>query len=309
MGVMRNILLWGSRSQYLREVLPRYRFMQRAVSRFMPGEHLDSAIDAAKMLHAKGIATVLTSLGENITNESEARGVARHYLEVLDRVSTENLDCHVSVKPTQLGLDLGPELCYANLSSIVEPAVGMKNFVWIDMESSPYADATLDLYHRVRTQYPNVGICLQSYLHRTGNDLERLLPLSPAIRLVKGAYAEPRTMAFQKKSQVDENFLLLAQRLLQKRRHNEVWPGFATHDRQLIRQIQKEAGAMGLLKDAYEFQMLYGIQREEQLRLVQEGYRVRVLISYGEYWFPWYMRRLAERPANVTFVVKNILTH
>ncbi len=308
MGIMRNILLWGSRSQYLREVLPRYRFMQKAVSRFMPGEHLDAAIDAARMLHAKGIVTVLTSLGENIMNESEARDVARHYLEVLDRVSTQSLNCHVSVKLTQLGLNLSAELCYANLTSIMERADKLKNFVWIDMESSAYTDMTLDLYHRARGQYPNVGICLQSYLHRTDNDLEGLLPLSPAIRLVKGAYAEPRTLAFHKKTDVDENFLVLAKRLLHERRQEGVWPGFATHDRQLVGQIQKEAGAMGLPKDAYEFQMLYGIQREEQLRLVQEGYRVRVLISYGEYWFPWYMRRLAERPANVTFVLKNIFT-
>lgn len=309
MGIMRSILLWGSRSQQLREVLPRYRFMRKAVSRFMPGEHLDAALDAAKMLHGNGIVTVLTYLGENVTRESEAHQVSCHYLEVLDRVSVQGLDCHVSVKLTQLGLDLSPELCYANLTSIVEHASKLRNFVGIDMEGSTYIDVTLDLYHRARAQYTNVGICLQSYLYRTARDLEKLLPLSPAIRLVKGAYAEPRTLAYQKKSDVDENYLSLAKRLLLERRQDGVRPGFATHDRRLIRQIQKEAKAMGLMKDAYEFQMLYGIQREEQLRLVQEGCRVRVLISYGEYWFPWYMRRLAERPANVLFVLKNIFTH
>lgn len=273
----------------------------------MPGEDMGAALTAAENLRGNGIATVLTYLGENVADESEAGLVTRHYLQVLDHVKSRGLDCHISVKLTQLGLDLSPDLSYSNLSSLIEHGAALGNFVWIDMEGSAYTDSTLGLFHRARSRYSNVGLCLQSYLRRTAHDLEKLLLLSPAIRLVKGAYAEPRELAFQMKKDVDANFLLLANQLMRATLRNSVWPAFATHDRRLMRRIQEDAAAMRLLKTASEFQMLYGIQREEQLRLTREGYRVRVLISYGTYWFPWYMRRLAERPANLLFVLRNLI--
>ena len=305
---MRNILLWASQNRQLRETLPHHRFIRKAVSRFMPGEDVADAFRAAETLRENGIATVLTHLGENITEETEARRTTRHYNDVLAQVGRRALDCHVSIKLTQLGIDISRELTYTNLESLVKHAAELGNFVWIDMEGTAYTDSTLELFHRLRAQYSNVGICLQSYLYRTANDVETLLPLSPAVRLVKGAYAEPQDLALQRKKDVDENFFALATQLLSRTRRNGVWPAFATHDLQLIRRVQEEASTLGLSKEASEIQMLYGIKREEQIKLAREGYRVRVLISYGSHWFQWYMRRLAERPANVLFVLKNLLS-
>lgn len=305
MGMMRNILLWGSRNPWLQRTLPRYRFVRRAVRRFMPGEEAEDALRAAEHLHAEGLATVLTKLGENITQEAEAKAVAAHYREVLEHVHARKLDCHVSVKLTQLGLDISPELCAENLKSIVEQAAERKNFVWVDIESSPYVESTIALYKRVRAKHENIGLCLQAYLYRTERDLTELLAIPAIIRLVKGAYAEPKEIAFQRKREIDENYLRLAQHILQ--RYNGRQPsGIATHDRAIIRKIQQEIEKRRLPKNSVEFQLLYGIQRQEQLRLAREGYKTRVLISYGSFWFPWFMRRLAERPANVWFVVKNI---
>lgn len=308
MGIMRSTLLWGSQNQTLRETLPRYRFVQKAVRRFMPGEDLEAALRAATALQESGIKAIFTHLGENVINEAEANAVAEHYLDLLDQVSARSLDCHVSVKLTQLGLDISRELCHANLLAIVERAAKLQNFVWIDMESTAYTDVTIELFRQGRAKYTNLGICLQSYLHRTMKDLQDLLPLSPAIRLVKGAYAEPPDLAFQEKREVDQNFVELTLFYLCNISREKINFGYGTHDVRLIRQIHAEVEKLGLGKEAPEFQMLYGIQREQQLRLAREGYKTRVLIAYGSCWFSWYMRRLAERPANVLFVLKNIFT-
>lgn len=306
MGLLRNVLLWGSQNQWLRNTLPRYRFVRSAVTRFMPGEQVEDALTAAERLREDGLATVLTQLGENITSAKEAENVAAHYREVLDKIQARKLDCHISVKLTQLGLDLSPEVCFKNLDSIVRHAGRHGNFVWIDMEYSSYVAITLDLFKRVRAQHTNVGLCVQAYLYRTAKDLGSVLAIPAAIRLVKGAYAESNEIAYQRKEDVDKNYFDLAQQLLRVARSNHQPSGIATHDRTLIRKIQEASASMNLPKNAVEFQLLYGIQREEQLRLAREGYKTRVLVSYGSYWFPWYMRRLAERPANVWFVVKNI---
>jgi proline dehydrogenase len=307
MALMRSLLLAGSQSRWLREQATRRRFVRRAVSRFMPGETVDDAVAAARTLQDSGIRTVFTYLGENVADPTEADAVTRHYLDVLDRVRMMNLRAEVSVKLTQLGLDLGLEICYVNLSKIVEHACS-QSVVWIDMEASGYVDATLDLYRRARAARPNVGLCLQAYLYRTRRDLESLLPLQPAIRLVKGAYKEPESIAFPQKRDVDENFFRLAQQLLAARLQGlKVRVALATHDTALIRRITEEASAIGLPKAAYEFQMLYGIQRGEQTRLAKEGWQSIVLVAYGSFWFPWYMRRLAERPANIFFVLRNLL--
>ena len=308
MGIARNALLWVSENRNLRQTLPKYKFVRRAVTRFMPGEELDDALHAAEQLKAKSINTILTHLGENISDEAEAKRVADHYVHVLHRVRERNLDASISVKLTQLGLDLNEVICLKHLESIVECARVLSNTVWIDMEQSIYVDRTISIFKKVRQKHLNVGLCLQSYLYRTKNDLDNLLPLSPAIRLVKGAYAEPATVAFPKKSDVDANFFELSRILFTNIRTNGLKFGIGTHDKVLIRRIIQEAATMGLSRSDYDFQLLYGIQSEEQLRLAQEGFRVRALISYGTFWFPWYVRRLAERPANVLFVLKNVLS-
>ena len=305
---MRSVFLGCSQSSWMRERATRYRFVQRAVSRFMPGETAEDALTCARDFKEHRIKTVFTLLGENVNDPAEAERVTEHYLGLLDRVHALGLESEVSVKLTQLGLDLDKEMCHANLVRIIERAGGGST-VWIDMEASPYVDATLEIYRRARKTYPNVGVCLQAYLHRTANDVASLIPIGASIRLVKGAYKEPPTIAFPRKDQVDENFFQVAAQLLTDEAHaTHVRAAFATHDLKLIRRITDYAESRKRGKDdGFEFQMLYGIQRQEQLRLAREGWKSVVLVAYGSYWFPWYMRRLAERPANVLFVIRNLL--
>jgi proline dehydrogenase len=307
MGLVRSALLAASQNRWLRERAPRYWFVRRTVSRFMPGETAEDALAAAQQLQAEhGIAALFTELGENITDASEAALVTEHYLELLDQIRARDLTAEVSVKLTQLGVDLSSSKCYGNLKRIVQHA-GEKITVWIDMEASPYVDITLELYRRARTEFPNVGVCLQAYLYRTARDIAALMPLGPTIRLVKGAYKESPNIAYRRKKEVDDNYFALARDLLaESGRRAGVRLGIATHDTDLIRRITDFAGKAGIGRDQCEFQMLYGIQRAELNRLAHEGYRARVLISYGHYWFPWFMRRLAERPANAWFVVRNL---
>jgi proline dehydrogenase len=308
MSMVRSVLLAGSQSRWLREQAPRFRFVRDTVSRFMPGEKVEDALEAAHDLQRKGLGTVFTALGENVTDKREAEAVAAHYVDVLRRIQLSGLGTEVSVKLTQLGLDLDPGLTYENLRRIIE-AAGPASTVWIDMEASNYTDVTLELYKRARFAYPNVGVCLQAYLYRTRDDLESLIPMGPAIRLVKGAYKEPSSVAFPRKKDVDENYFKLAEVMLSDHaRSRGMNAAFGTHDRKLIARIASHAESRGLPKSAFQFQMLYGIQRQEQLRLAREGWRSTVLIAYGSYWFPWFMRRLAERPANVWFVARNIFS-
>jgi proline dehydrogenase len=302
---MRNALLAASQSAWLRERAPRLGFVRRTVARFMPGETLDDAITASKQLRSAGIRTVFTQLGENVASATQSRAVTEHYLGVLGRIRDEQLSAEISVKLTHLGLDLSREICGSNLREILENTGGVT--VWLDMEGSAYVDATLDIYRRARSTSSRVGICLQAYLYRTAQDLDALMHMGAAIRLVKGAYSEPSEIAFPRKNDVDENFFTLARRLLSaEARSAGVRAAIATHDLRLIRRIAGLVETDAVPRDAVEFQMLYGIQREEQRRLAREEWRSTVLIAYGNYWFPWFMRRLAERPANVTFVVKNL---
>lgn len=307
MGLMRSFFLAGSRSRWLREHAARHRFMRRAVSRFMPGETVNDAADAAVALQKVSIRTVFTCLGENVARAEEAEAATAHYLEALSLVRERKLGAEVSVKLTQLGLDCDRELCYRNLARIA--GVAGDGVLWIDMEASSYVDATLELYRRSRMEGLRTGVCLQAYLRRTEADLNSLLPLEPAIRLVKGAYNEPPNRAFPSKREVDESYFALATRLLiPAARPARVRAAFATHDLRLIQRLIRYAEEQSLPKDSFEFQMLYGIQRREQIRLAQEGWRTAVLISYGTYWFPWYMRRLAERPANAWFVLRSLIS-
>jgi proline dehydrogenase len=274
----------------------------------MPGERLEDAMGAASAQQALGIGTIFTKLGENLTRIEEAEEVTQHYLDVLDQVQRAGLDAQISVKPTQLGLDLDKDLCFRNLQRLVDRAAERNNFVWIDMESSPYVDPTLDLFRRTRARSPRIGVALQAYLYRTAKDIEALVPLGPAIRLVKGAYLEPPDIAFPRKTDVDENYYKLASRLLNDDAQQAgALLHIATHDGAIVQRLNNYIDYHQVPTSAYEFAMLYGIQRGLQQRLAQSGRRIRVLIAYGEYWFPWYMRRLAERPANVWFVVKNMV--
>jgi len=307
MGLARNTLLWISENRRLRQALPEYKFIRRAVSRFMPGELLEDALQAAERLKPQSINTVFTLLGENVTDEREAKQEVVHYTEMLRQINKRGLDTYVSVKLTHLGLDLNEDLCVANLLAIVAEAKSLNNMVWIDMEQSQYVDRTIDVFKKVRKDNPNVGLCLQAYLYRTEKDLENLFPHKPAIRFVKGAYKEPPTVAFRKKSDVDENFFKLCKATLGQAR-NGAKLVVGTHDTQLIRRIQQEAERLAVKKSEYEFHLLFGIQTNEQQRLARDGYSIRVLISYGSFWFPWYVRRLAERPANVWFVVRKMFS-
>ena len=297
-----------STNAWLRQRATKTAFVRRSVSTFMPGERLEDAMAAAAAQQARGVATIFTKLGENVTSAVEAEEVTRHYLDVLDKVQAAGLEAQISVKPTQLGLDLDKELCFRNLQRLIERADACNNLVWIDMESSPYVDPTLDLFRRARALSPRVGLALQAYLYRTAKDVESLVPLGSAIRLVKGAYLEPPSVAYPKKADVDQNFYALACRLLaEDAQRAGGLLHIATHDPRLADRLATFIDEHRVPKTAYEFAMLYGIQRPLQQRLVAAGRPLRVLIAYGEYWFPWYMRRLAERPANVWFVVKNIL--
>lgn len=273
----------------------------------MPGEKLGDALEAAERLErGSGIPTLITCLGENVADEAEAAEVADHYAEAAGVVAARGLDAELSIKPTHLGLDLGAEVAERSIRRVTEAAEAAGNWVWLDMESSPYVDSTLALYRSIRPDHPKFGICLQAYLRRTPADLESLIPLGAAVRLVKGAYAEQPEVAFPEKAAVDQAFFDLALRMLaDDARKAGTRAALATHDGALIRRIDEWASQEGLADGAYEYQMLYGISREEQGRLAAAKKAVRVLISYGDHWFPWYVRRLAERPANLGFVLRS----
>jgi proline dehydrogenase len=307
MSLARQLLLRASRSAWLANQLRHRDFFQRAVRRFMPGEELGAALDAAAECSRAGIGTVLTQLGEQVGTPAEAAAVRDHYLDALRQIRERGLPAHLSIKLTHLGLDVDGEACARDLVALVARAADAGSFVWIDMEESRYVDATLQQFRRARAQHATVGVCLQAYLRRTTADLEALLPLAPAIRLVKGAYNEPPAVAFPRKREVDAAYFTLAQRLLQQGARGLARPVFGTHDPRLIARIRERATALGLARGGYEVHMLYGIQRTAQHTLAADGCAVRVLISYGSAWFPWYMRRLAERPANVWFVVRNLI--
>jgi proline dehydrogenase len=305
--MLRSALLWASTNPSLAQRLPRYGFVRKAVRRFMPGELPEDALREGARLGAGGVPSLVTELGENVATEADARAVVDGYLRLVEQVRARGLDMELSVKPTQLGLDQDADTTRRH---VLELAVASGDaVVWLDMESSAYVDPTLELYRAVRAERDNVGICLQAYLRRTEADLESLLPLAPHVRLVKGAYLETPEVAFPGKGEVDGTFRKLASRMLREREAGRMGrPAIATHDPRLVGDAQRLAFELGLAPDAWEVEMLYGIGVAEQERLVRAGTPLRVLISYGEHWFPWYMRRLAERPANVAFVLKQLVT-
>jgi len=274
----------------------------------MPGEDAGAALDAAERFRRDGISALFTRLGENLTRIEEADEVAQHYLGLLDDIERRGLDGEVSVKLTQLGFDLDVERTFEHATRLAARSAELGKALWIDMEGSAYAEPTIAFYERLKHDHPNLGIALQAYLHRTAADIQRLLPLDPAIRLVKGAYAEPASIAYRLRSEVDSNFVALALAMAEGRRTGRnVRIALGTHDVRLIEQIATNCAALGVPRGELEIQMLYGIREDQQRRLARAGYPVRDLVAYGEHWYPWYMRRLAERPANVAFVLRQML--
>jgi proline dehydrogenase len=307
MSVARSVLLALSHNRWLAHRVMRRPFARRAVRRFMPGEELEDALGAATTLAGEGLGAVLTQLGENLESLEEADAVRTHYLDAFDRIAARGLGAAVSVKPTQLGLDHSMDACAGHLEALARRAEATGSMLWMDMEDSSYVDRTLELYRAVRAGHARVGLALQAYLRRTPADLETLLPLRPIVRLVKGAYREPAQVAYPAKRDVDAAYAALAERLLVGAAAGSVLPIFGTHDLRLVERITRRAAELGVPDGDYEIHMLYGIRMADQRALVAAGRTVATLISYGAAWFPWYMRRLAERPANLWFAVRSLL--
>lgn len=277
----------------------------RSAGRFVAGESVAAVIAPVQALNAQGISATLDLLGESVRNEQEVAEVLDTYLQLFQNIDAQKLNANVSIKLTALGLDIDPELCYRNMERLLS-AAGPGQFVRIDMESSDYTQRTLDLFIRLwnsPSQYRNVGVVIQSYLRRSDDDIEMLIGMGARVRLCKGAYKEPETVAFPDKAKVDANYVRLMERLLQDGRY----PGIATHDEKIVAATKAFAAAKQIGLDRFEFQMLFGIRRDLQTQLVKDGYRVRVYTPFGTHWYPYMMRRLAERPANVWFVLKNSL--
>jgi len=308
MGVGRSALLWASKNNFLKNHATQWKFIRGAVKKFMPGETVEKAIEAAKVLAAKSIPSTFTHLGENITNLEEAKLVVNHYLSVLEKIYNEKLDIEISLKLTQLGFDISYDDTLNNFRRIASKASGNGNSVWIDMEDSSYVDKTIKFYKEIKKEFNNVGLCLQSYLYRTEKDLSELIQIKPWIRLVKGAYKESSEIAFPDKKDVDTNYFNLSLKMLETLKENDVRMVFGTHDLDLINKVTEAGARLNIEMEKIEFHLLYGIKTNEQDRLSRSRSKIRVLISYGEYWYPWYVRRLAERPANVFFVLRNIFS-
>jgi proline dehydrogenase len=303
--MLRNTLLYLSDQPKVFSFVRNNRMAKSFASRFVAGETLDTALDAVKKLNARGITASLDLLGESVRNEAEAHETARHYIEMLDRIKQRKLDANVSLKLTAMGLDVSEELCIANVQDVVERAREHESFVRIDMEGSDYTQKTLDIfYHRLFPSYRgNVGIVLQSYLYRCLLDAEQANAAGARVRLCKGAYKEPLSVAYPEKNDVDDSYLRCMRELLL----NGHYPAIATHDERMVRETKRFARENQITSNRFEFQMLYGVRRDLQEKLVREGYRMRVYVPFGTQWYPYLMRRLAERPANVAFITGNVL--
>lgn len=299
-------MLAAARSRRLNDFALHSRVVKRATRAFMPGERVEDALAAGAAIAATGRGLLYTQLGEAITSASGAVAVRDQYLGLFDQICALGLPAEVSVKPTQLGLDLSFAECERHLQTLAAKAEETGSALWLDMEDSTYVDRTLDLYVALKESYPSTGVALQAYLRRTPDDVSRLMELNPVIRLVKGAYDEPAKIAFEKKSETDRAYYELASTMLDGAREGVCSPVFGTHDLGLIARIVARAAVSGVEKGDYQIHMLYGIRDAAQRRLVAEGEKVKTLISYGSAWYRWYMRRLAERPANVLFVLKSL---
>lgn len=301
--MLRASFLYLSHRGRLQRFVTRQRLTAALAYRFVAGDTLDDAVRVVSDLNRRGWSGSLDHLGENVAEEKTARSATEDYLAAFERIATKRLNANVSVKLTQLGLDISPELCRELLTRILQRAQQLDNFVRVDMEGSAYTQRTLDQVLSLHEQYPNVGLVLQSYLYRTMDDVKRVNAAGVRVRLVKGAYDEPANVAYPKKTDVDARFGEEMRELLM----HGTYPAIATHDDRLIAATTRFAAEQGIPSDRYEFQMLYGIRRDLQERLLREGYRVRIYVPYGTEWYPYLMRRLAERPANLLFVVRSLI--
>jgi proline dehydrogenase len=303
--VLRAFFIWLSENRSLRGVAERSRAGQRVSARFVAGTQIPDALRVARAVNDSGMTVSLDNLGENVTNTEEARHSASVYHELLDRIAAEGLQANVSVKLTHMGFDVDEQLAISIVHDLVAHAARLNNFVRVDMEGSPYTQRTLDLVRRIHSEpgHSNaVGAVIQSYLRRSERDVEELCAQKIRIRLCKGAYKEPADIAFQDKSDVDANFNKLTRIMLK----SGVYHGIATHDQKIIEETIRFAQAEKVPAEAFEFQMLHGIRRDLQEQLVRDGWRMRVYVPFGTEWYPYFMRRLAERPANVLFIAKNL---
>ncbi|HEX8724020.1 MAG TPA: proline dehydrogenase family protein [Gemmatimonadaceae bacterium] len=303
--MFRSTLLYLSNQPRVFRFVRNNRLAKSFARRFVAGERLDEAVNAVRALNAKGISASLDLLGESVHNEQEARAARDEYLAILDRINSEGLDCNVSLKLTAMGLDISEELCVSIMRDILERAQRYGTFVRVDMESSAYTERTLRLFED--RLYPgfkqHVGIVLQSYLYRTFADVERAVALKCRVRLCKGAYKEPAAVAYPDKKDVDANYVKCMHTLLEQ----GTYPAIATHDPALVAEVRRFVAERGIANDRFEFQMLYGVRRDLQEQLVRDGFRMRVYVPFGTQWYPYLMRRLAERPANVAFITGNVL--
>lgn len=307
MGLARSLILAASDNRWLRENGTKLPFVRRAVATFMPGETAADMLAAAEQQAAQGVGALFTRLGENVADMREADAVRDHYVDVIGQVERRGIACEPSIKLTQLGYDVDREAAYRSALAIGRRAMDAGSYFWIDMEQSSYVDGTLDMVSRLRQDVPRIGVALQAYLRRTGDDAARMIREGIGIRLVKGAYREPESVAFPQKSDVDANYLRVAKVMMApESRATGSRAVYGTHDTAIINAIERHGDGLGIAPTDYEVHMLYGIQRGEQRRLAASRKNLRVLIAYGTYWFPWYMRRLAERPANVLFVAKSL---
>lgn len=304
----RAFFLALSRSHRLRAIAVGFGPARSMAHRFVAGETQDEAVSTVQHLNQQGLLATLDYLGENVTSETEARDATSEVLELLEAIQASGVRSGVSVKLTQLGLDLSPALAAENLKQIASRAASAGRFVRVDMENSEYVQPTLDIFEETWTRHKNVGVVIQSYLFRSAGDVARLVDLGAFVRLVKGAYDEPADVAFPDKTDTDANFVRLMEQLFgEEARARGVFPAIATHDTNLIGWVKDHCRGQGIPRDRFEFQMLYGIRPGLQRRLSAEGYRVRAYVPYGQHWYPYFMRRLAERPANVFFLLRNAL--
>ncbi len=300
----RSALIYLSRHEGLKEFAARFQPFQKITTRFVAGETIAEAVAAIRDLNGAGCSASFDHLNESVANGEEAENEVGEYLRILNQIDQTGINSNVSIKLTQFGLELDPELAYSNARQVVEDAARRGKFVRVDMESSSVTQVTIDIFKRLRSEFGlnDVGIVLQSYLRRTYGDAQDLLKLSARIRICKGAYNEPPDVAFPDKKDTDENYVRVMQLLLS----SGIYHGIATHDPKMIDATIHFAHREGIGKEAFEFQMLYGVRRDLQHQLADDGYHVRVYVPYGKHWYPYFMRRLAERPANVWFVLKNL---
>lgn len=301
----RSALIYLSRQEGLKEFAAKFGLFKKLTTRFIAGETIDEAVAAIRDLNARGCTSTFDHLNESVSSIAETEAEVREYLNVLAHIDETGIDSNVSIKLTQFGLEIDPELAYLNVRRIVEDATRRGNFVRVDMEGSNVTQATIDVFKRLRAEFGlnDVGIAVQSYLYRTMDDARDLLKIPARVRLCKGAYDEPPEVAYPDKKDVDDNYVHVMQVLLS----SGVYHGIATHDPKMIDATIDFAQREGIGKEAFEFQMLYGIRRDLQEQLARDGYRMRVYVPYGKHWYPYFMRRLAERPANIWFVLKNLL--